>query len=55
MYVSVFVKSLEMGVITTVICLALAYPMAYFIAKFDENSQSILILLVTIQCGLTHF
>ena len=38
-YVSVFVKSLEMGVITTVICLALAYPMAYFIAKFDENSQ----------------
>ena len=47
-YVSVFVKSLEMGVITTVICLALAYPMAYFIAKFDENSQSILILLVTI-------
>lgn len=47
-YVSVFVKSLEMGVITTVICLALAYPMAYFIAKIDENSQSILILLVTI-------
>ena len=47
-YVSVFVKSLEMGVITTVICLVLAYPMAYFIAKFDENSQSILILLVTI-------
>ena len=47
-YVSVFVKSLEMGVITTVICLALAYPMAYFIAKFDENSQSVLILLVTI-------
>ena len=47
-YVSVFVKSLEMGVITTAICLALAYPMAYFIAKFDENSQSILILLVTI-------
>lgn len=47
-YVSVFAKSLEMGVITTVICLALAYPMAYFIAKFDENSQSILILLVTI-------
>ena len=37
MYVSVFVKSLEMGVITTVICLALAYPMAYFIAKFDEK------------------
>lgn len=47
-YISVFAKSLEMGVITTVICLALAYPMAYFIAKFDENSQSILILLVTI-------
>lgn len=47
-YLSVFVKSLEMGLITTVICLVLAYPMAYFISKFNEEAQSILILLVTI-------
>ena len=47
-YVSVFVKSLEMGLLTTLICLVLAYPMAYFISKFNEEAQSILILFVTI-------
>jgi spermidine/putrescine transport system permease protein len=47
-YVSVFVKSLEMGLLTTLICLILAYPMAYFISKFNDEAQSILILLVTI-------
>lgn len=47
-YLSVFMKSLEMGLITTVICLVLAYPMAFFISKFNEEAQSILILLVTI-------
>lgn len=47
-YVSVFVKSLEMGLLTTLICLVLAYPMAYFISKFDDEAQGILILFVTI-------
>ncbi len=47
-YVKVFVKSLEMGLLTTLICLILAYPMAYFITKFNDGVQSILILFVTI-------
>ncbi len=47
-YVSVFVKSLEMGLLTTLICFALAYPMAYFISKFNDEAQGILILFVTI-------
>lgn len=47
-YLSVFMKSLQIGVITTLVCLLLAYPMAYIISKFNENAQSILILLVTI-------
>lgn len=47
-YLNVFIKSLQMGLITTGVCLALAYPMAYIISKFDESSQNILILLVTI-------
>lgn len=47
-YVSVFVRSLEMGLLTTVICLILAYPMAYFISKFNDEAQGILILFVTI-------
>lgn len=47
-YLNVFIKSLQMGLITTGVCLVLAYPMAYIISKFDESSQNILILLVTI-------
>ncbi|MCI9126297.1 MAG: ABC transporter permease [Eubacterium sp.] len=47
-YVSVFLKSLEMGLLTTLICLVLAYPMAYFISKFNDEAQGILILFVTI-------
>ena len=47
-YLNVFIKSLPMGLITTGVCLVLAYPMAYIISKFDESSQNILILLVTI-------
>lgn len=47
-YVSVFAKSLQIGLIATGICLLLAYPMAYFIAKCSDSVQDILILLVTI-------
>jgi spermidine/putrescine transport system permease protein len=47
-YLNVFIKSLEMGLLTTGICLILAYPMAYIISKFKDEVQSILILLVTI-------
>lgn len=47
-YLSVFWKSLQMGLITTGVCLILAYPMAYFISKFSDDVQNILILLVTI-------
>lgn len=47
-YVSVFAKSLQIGLIATGICLVLAYPMAYFIAKCSDSVQDILILLVTI-------
>ena len=47
-YLNVFIKSLQMGLITTGVRLVLAYPMAYIISKFDESSQNILILLVTI-------
>lgn len=47
-YLNVFIKSLKMGLITTGVCVVLAYPMAYFISKFSEAMQNILILLVTI-------
>ena len=47
-YVHVFVKSLELGLITTLICLVLGYPLAFIISRAPENSQATLILLVTI-------
>lgn len=47
-YLNVFAKSLQIGLITTGVCLILAYPMAYIISKFSEEVQNILILLVTI-------
>ena len=47
-YLNVFARSFQMGIITTLVCLILAYPMAYFISKCSDSMQSILILLVTI-------
>lgn len=47
-YLSVFIKSLEIGLIVTGICLLMAYPLAYIISWFNDEMQSILILLVTI-------
>ena len=47
-YINVILKSFKLGIITTVICLVLGYPLAYIIAKFPEKTQNTLILMVTI-------
>lgn len=47
-YLNVFAKSMKIGLITVIICLLLAYPLAYFISLFEDDVQSILILIVTI-------
>ena len=47
-YMAVFVKSFELGILSVVICLILGYLLAYFIAGFQEKVQNLLILLVTI-------
>ncbi len=41
-------RSLLIAVKTTIICLLLGYPLAYFIANSSERSQSILVLCITI-------
>ena len=43
-YLEVFMKSFRIGIITTLICLILGYPLAYIISRFNESIQSILIL-----------
>lgn len=41
-------RSLKIAFITTVFCVALGYPAAYFIAQLDEKKQGLFILLVTL-------
>lgn len=47
-YLNVILKSFKLGIITTVICLVLGYPLAFMISRYSEKVQNILIMLVTI-------
>lgn len=47
-YLTVFSKSFQLGILTVVICLVLGYTLAYVISRFKEKTQNILILFVTI-------
>ncbi len=41
-------RSIEIALKTTVICLALGYPIAYFISRTSEHTQNILLLCITL-------
>lgn len=41
-------RSLKLAVITTVICVLLGYPTAYFMAKLNANTRTMMVLLVTL-------
>ncbi|MCR5106515.1 MAG: ABC transporter permease [Eubacterium sp.] len=47
-YLDVMRKSFVLGFISVVICLILGYILAYFITKFSDSAQDLLILVVTI-------
>lgn len=47
-YLSVFLRSFKIGLITVAVCFFMGYPLAYIISKFGEKTQSMLILVVTI-------
>ena len=47
-YLLIFLRSLKLAVISTVICLIFGYPFAYLISKASERTQSILITLIMI-------
>jgi spermidine/putrescine transport system permease protein len=46
-FVSVLIKSFVLGIVTMVICLIIGYPVAYYISKCKEKTQTLLILLIT--------
>src|SRR3989338_2755058 len=45
-YSRVFVKSIFMALATTLICLAMAYPLALLIARSPKKSRDLMVLLV---------
>lgn len=47
-FVSVLMRSLVLGVLTTAVCFLIGYPIAYMISKCKEGTQTVLILLITI-------
>ena len=47
-YLLIFVRSLKLAVISTLICLLLGYPFAYLIAKANPRTQSLLITVIMI-------
>ena len=47
-YLLIFVRSLKLAVISTIICLIMGYPAAYIISKASAKTQGILITLIMI-------
>lgn len=47
-YSTVFLRSVILGIISTVVCLFLGYPMAYFISKINIKHQNVIIMLLMI-------
>ncbi len=47
-YTDVFIKSLWIAFISTIICLVLAYPLAYIITRMKESTQKTVIMLFMI-------
>lgn len=47
-YTTTFLRSLWFGIIATIICLVIAYPLAYVISQLKANSQAVMIMLVMI-------
>ncbi|MBQ9940154.1 MAG: ABC transporter permease [Clostridia bacterium] len=45
-FVKIFWRSMWYGAVATVVCLLIAYPVAYFVSQMRENRQQIIITLV---------
>ena len=48
LFIEVLLRSLKIALVTTLICILIGYPAAYFIAKLNPNSQSTMVLLITL-------
>lgn len=48
LYVSIFIKSMAIGLATTILCLVFAYPFSYFIAMSNKKIRGMLLMLVMV-------
>ena len=46
LYISAYLSSIKIAVVSTVFCLLIGYPMAYFIARSGEQMRNVLLMLV---------
>ena len=46
LYISAYLNSLKIAFISTIFCLLIGYPIAYYIAKSSENKRNILLMLI---------
>ena len=47
-YLVIFMRSLKLAVISTVICLLMGYPLAYIMARASDKTQKVLLTLIMI-------
>ncbi|MGN0563527.1 MAG: ABC transporter permease [Candidatus Heritagella sp.] len=45
-YSNVFVRSIWLGALATLICLLIGYPLAYIVSRVDEKYQNVIVLLI---------
>jgi spermidine/putrescine transport system permease protein len=48
LYIQIFIRSLGIALLNTLLCLLVGYPLAYFIARQAPNRRNVLLLLVMI-------
>lgn len=46
-FTNVLLRSIKIALVTTIICILVGYPCAYFIAQLKPNSQALMVLLIT--------
>jgi len=46
LYVKTYISSLKYAIITTILCLAIGYPFAYFMARSPKHMQPMLLMLI---------
>ena len=51
-YTDVFLRSIWIAFISTLICLVLAYPLAYFMSRQKQSTQNLLTMIIMIPTAL---